>query len=272
MAQEWQSYDSAADVHDRVATPAIFEPPARDLVAALGPSIVGTILDVGAGTGIAARMAIESSPGAVVVALDPSLKMLRAARCRSLDYVVVGAVPGLPFCADTFDRVLASFVLSHVADYKAALGDMVRALRPAGKLGATTWSGIENEYRQFWQSMADALMGKEKLEAAVAQALPWEDWFMNSAHLRGALEEAGLTGIELRETHYTTQMSIADFLEMRETSLQARYMRGVLDLQQWEQFKREVSAAFYKRFSDPIEHTGDVHIATGVKPAFVQTR
>ena len=82
MAQDWQSYDTAAGVHDRVATPAIFEPPARDLVAALGPSIAGAILDVGAGTGVAARMAIESSPGAVVVALDPSFEMLRAARSR----------------------------------------------------------------------------------------------------------------------------------------------------------------------------------------------
>ena len=108
MVHEWQSYDAAADTHDRLAVPGIFTPPAKDLVASLDLPVAGTVLDVGAGSGVAARVAKESSPERTVIALDPSLQMLRAARSHGL-CVVAGAVPGLPFPTGTFDGVMANF-------------------------------------------------------------------------------------------------------------------------------------------------------------------
>src|SRR5881409_2912525 len=66
--------------------------------------------------------------------LDPSIEMLRVARSHGLLYVVAGTVPSLPFAADTFDRVVGSFVLAHFADYKSALVDMARVLRRGGRL------------------------------------------------------------------------------------------------------------------------------------------
>jgi len=267
MADEWRSYDTAAEVHQRIAAPKIFEPVAKDLVARFGMPSAGAILDVGTGTGVAARVALESGPrGAVIVGLDPSAEMLRVARRHGLARVVVGAVPGLPFSSASFDRVLASFVLSHVTDYQSASLDMVRVLRPGGKLGITAWTGAENEYRQFWQSMADSLIGKQALDAAARVALPWEEWFMDPTHLRETLEEAGLIRVEVIENHYSAPMKIAEFLDMRETSAQARFIRGTVDAQEWDRFRHDVSAEFYKRFRDPIEHTRDAYVATGTKP------
>jgi hypothetical protein len=52
-------YDSAAADHDRLAVPAIFAEPARDLVARTGLPAAGRILDIGTGTGITARLAVE---------------------------------------------------------------------------------------------------------------------------------------------------------------------------------------------------------------------
>src|SRR4029077_6717785 len=127
MAHEWQSYDTAADTHDRLAVPGIFTPPARDLVASLDLPRSGVVLDVGAGSGVAARVAKESSKARTVFALDPSLGMLRTARSHGL-CVVAGAVPGLPFGAGRFDGVMANFVLSHLASCQAALADMARVL------------------------------------------------------------------------------------------------------------------------------------------------
>ena len=101
------------------------------------------------------------------------------------------------------------------------------------------------------------------IEAAMRQALPWEDWFTDAAHLRQAFEEAELASVELHYASYTTRMSIADFLEMRETALQARFIRDTLPAPRWQEFKQTLSVEFYKRFKDPIEHTRDVHIAIG---------
>jgi ubiquinone/menaquinone biosynthesis C-methylase UbiE len=264
MANEWQSYDAAADTHDRLAVPGIFTPPAKDLVASLELPVAGAVLDVGAGSGVAARVAKESSAERTVVALDPSLQMLRVACSHGL-CVVVGAVPGLPFRPGTFDGVMANFVLSHLTSYPDALADMARVLRPGGKLGVTSWGSLRNEFRELWQSVADSFAGKEALHAAVEQALPWEIWLEDPAHLRQAFEEAGLQNITLRHTHYTNRMSIADFLAIRGASLQARFMRQTLDGHRWEQFKNAVSAEFYREFEDPIEHMRDVHIAVGTK-------
>ena len=267
MPQAWQSYDSAAATHDRVAAPNIFAPPAKDLVARMGLATAGAILDVGTGTGIAALAALESSaPGAVVVGLDISLEMLRVAQNRGLVRVVAGAVPGLPFPAASFDGILANFVLTHVTDYSVALCDMVRVLRPRAKLGVTAWATTENEYREFWQSTAELFISRQALQTATQAALPWEDWFTNAIHLRQAFQDAGLIGIELQQMRYNSRMSIADFLDMREASIQARFMRQTLNAQRWEEFKRTLVAEFYRRFTDPIEHTRDVHIAIGTRP------
>ena len=264
-AQDWQSYDAAADTHERIAVPHIFTPPARDLVAAMDLASAERILDIGTGTGIAARLAIESAPEAMVIALDPSFKMLRVARSRGLAHVVGGGVPTLPFAGGSFDRITASFVISHVPDYGCALGDMVRVLHPGGKLGVTAWGPHKNEHREFWQSLAEARVGKERIEAAVEEALRWEDWLTDAVHLRQALEGAGLVRIEVRHKVYTAGITIADFLAMRETSIQARFLQTVLDAREWKQFKQEVAAEFHRRFKDPIEHTRDVHIAIGVR-------
>jgi ubiquinone/menaquinone biosynthesis C-methylase UbiE len=264
MAHKWQSYDAAADTHDRLAVPGIFTPPARDLVANLDLPRSGVVLDVGAGSGVAARVAKESSKARTVFALDPSLGMLRTARSHGL-CVVAGAVPGLPFDADTFDGVMANFVLSHLASYQAALADMARVLKPGGKLGVTSWGSLQNEYRERWQVVADSFTDPQALHAATAQGLPWEEWLEDPDHLRQAFEETRLQNIALQHAHYTTRMSIADFLTIRSNALQARFMRQTLDPKRWEEFERALSADFYERFKDPIEHVRDVHIAVGTK-------
>ena len=264
MAQDWQSYDTAAGTHDRLAVPSLFTPPARDLVASLELPVAGAVLDVGAGSGAAARVAKESSAERIVVALDPSVEMLRVARGYGLG-VVAGAVPGLPFRSDIFDGVMANFVLSHIASYKDALADMARVLRPAGKLGVTSWGSLRNEYRERWQSVADSFADKDALAAAVKQALPWEKWLEDPAHVRQAFAEAGLRNVTMRHTRYTARMSIADFLTIRGNALQARCLRQALSADRWQEFKRAMSADFYATFQDPIEHVRDVHIAVWTK-------
>jgi ubiquinone/menaquinone biosynthesis C-methylase UbiE len=266
MAQEWQSYDSAAVTHDRVSVPSAFAPPARDLVARIGLPATGTILDVGTGSGVAALLAMESTgPGTTIVGLDPSLEMLRVARSHGLPSLVAGAVPGLPFADGSFDRVLASFVLNHVTSFHESLLDMARVLRPGGRLGVTAWGSIQNEFRQAWQSRAESFVGKEAFQAGTQMGLPWDDWFADAAHLRQAFQEAGFAAIEMHYHIYEARMTIEEFLAMRDASLQGRFMRGALEDPQWDQFKRALSEEFYRRFKDPIEHSRDVNIAIGTR-------
>jgi len=267
MAPDWRSYDSAAESHDRVAAPSYFERPAGDLVSRMEMASAVRILDVGTGSGLAGLQAAKAAgPGALVVGLDPSLEMLRIAQGHGLRRVAAGVASSLPFADRVFDRVLASFVLNHLPSYETGMAEMVRVLRQGAKLGVTTWGPLENEHREFWQSLAESFVDKRLLAEAIREALPWEEWFTDPGHLSRAFQTAGLTSVEVHRAEYATRTTIRDFLAMREASLQARFMRHNLDAARWERFRATSADAFAKRFKDPIEHTRDVFITIGSRP------
>jgi SAM-dependent methyltransferase len=106
------------------------------------------VLDLGAGGG---RHAFEAMRrGARVTALDYSAADLKdavavAGGMLAGDEVGIevwaGAVNGdaldLPFANNTFDRVIVSEVLEHIWDDERALVEIVRVLRPGGRVAAT---------------------------------------------------------------------------------------------------------------------------------------
>ncbi len=99
------------------------------------------VLDVGVGTGISAEYAAARANH--YVGIDYSGSMLARAghkiAARHLANVSLqwGDARSLPFADELFDSVVSSFVLPHFADDEkpAVLGQMVRVLRPGGRLG-----------------------------------------------------------------------------------------------------------------------------------------
>ena len=106
------------------------------------------LLDLGSGGG---RHAFEAMRrGARVTALDYSaadLKDVAAVAGAMIEAgevdvdqwagVVNGDALDLPFPDDSFDRVIVSEVLEHIWDDERALVEIVRVLRPGGRLAAT---------------------------------------------------------------------------------------------------------------------------------------
>jgi demethylmenaquinone methyltransferase/2-methoxy-6-polyprenyl-1,4-benzoquinol methylase len=98
------------------------------------------ILDVATGTGDLA-LALRSAGAAVVVGLDFSASMLAEAMRKEAVAVgdrhiswVEGDAMSLPFADQSFDAVTVAFGLRNMPSYPAALGEMLRVLRPAGRL------------------------------------------------------------------------------------------------------------------------------------------
>jgi SAM-dependent methyltransferase len=112
-------------------------PDAREAVfAAVAEIRPRAILEVGCGEGeLAERMACEL--GADVVAIDQSERMVELARARGVA-AEVADVQQLPFDDGSFDCAVAAWVLFHVPDLHRALGELVRVLRPGGRLVAAT--------------------------------------------------------------------------------------------------------------------------------------
>lgn len=91
----------------------------------------GRILENGCGIGLyLERLAAQ---GGVAIGLEIDLERATEARERS-DHILAGLGERLPFPADTFDLILSHEVLEHVQDDRAAVIEMVRTLKPGGRL------------------------------------------------------------------------------------------------------------------------------------------
>jgi len=94
------------------------------------------VLEVGGGPGeLAARITDEL--GCDVVMLDVAPRMVELARERGVD-ACVGDVQNLPFAEESFDCVVAAWMLFHVPDIDRGLAELARVLRPRGRLVAVT--------------------------------------------------------------------------------------------------------------------------------------
>lgn len=111
----------------------------------------GTVLEVGAGDGTFARLVRDRlSIDEVVVDLSPS--MVALARAAGIDARVADA-QALPFADDSFDAVVANWMLYHLPDLDRGLGEIVRVLRPGGSLIASTMGpGMLHE---LWDRVPD---------------------------------------------------------------------------------------------------------------------
>lgn len=104
------------------------------VLASLEPA---KVLEVGGGQGeLAERMQTEL--GARVTFLDQSERMVELARARGILDALVGDAQELPFEDETFDTVVAAWMLYHVRDVERALVEMARVLVPGGRVVAVT--------------------------------------------------------------------------------------------------------------------------------------
>ncbi|GHF31507.1 MULTISPECIES: methyltransferase domain-containing protein [Streptomyces] len=90
-------------------------------------------LDVGAGTGETV-LALAAESGAQAVAADLSLTMAAAMRAGGVRGPVVADAHHLPFREGSFDGAWADLVLQHVADPARVVDEMLRVVRPGGRI------------------------------------------------------------------------------------------------------------------------------------------
>jgi len=112
-------------------------PDAREAVwEALAELAPRRVLEVGGGPGeLAERMQREL--GAEVRFVDTSPRMVELARTRGVE-AQVGDVQALPFGDESFDAVVAAWMLYHVPDLDRALAEIERVVAPGGALVAVT--------------------------------------------------------------------------------------------------------------------------------------
>lgn len=144
-----RAYDRWAPVYDLVFGPVFRR--GRAAATRAADRIGGRVLEVGVGTGI-------SLPGYArttrLVGVDISEDMLAKARDRvrrlgltHVETIAVGDAEALRFAADSFDVVVAQYVVTAVPDPERALDEFARVVRPGGEIVIATRVGAERGMR-----------------------------------------------------------------------------------------------------------------------------
>jgi SAM-dependent methyltransferase len=103
------------------------------------------VLDVACGTGALTReVAARVGSDGLVVGLDPNEGMLVVARRKApaLEWKQ-GSAEALPFASASFDAVVCQFGLMFFENRRTAIEEMVRVLRPGGRLAVAVWGSLE---------------------------------------------------------------------------------------------------------------------------------
>jgi SAM-dependent methyltransferase len=120
----------------------------RERILAAQPS---SLLDVGSGWGDLCVWA-KARLGGDVVAVDSSRRMVELA-ARAGVTAVLADMRDLPFADASFDCVVASMVLYHVADPDTAIAEFARVLDSDGLLLASTGSDNNEDRRLAWSRL-----------------------------------------------------------------------------------------------------------------------
>lgn len=128
----------------------------KPALAALRPRPGDTVLDLACGTGLNFRHIIgRIGPEGRIVGVDLTLAMLKQARRRIARHhwdgvsLVEGDATGLPLASDSCDGVLCSYGMAIIPDWRRAIAEAVRVLKPGGRLvllepnlGSSLWAKL----------------------------------------------------------------------------------------------------------------------------------
>ena len=112
----------------------------------------GHILDNGVGLGTYLEAFGEVNPAGLRIGLEVEFDRAVEALARA-DGIVLGVGEELPFGDDCFDLILSNEVLEHVADDRACAAEMVRVLRPGGRIvvfAPNRWYPVE-QHGVYWR-------------------------------------------------------------------------------------------------------------------------
>lgn len=197
---QWQLAHQAAERYQSILTPAILGPFAAALVEATAPQPGEWLVDVGTGTGAAARhAALLVRPGGRVTGVDINAGMLAVA--RSLP-PVSGALlewreataTRLPLDDHSVDGVLCAQTLQFLPEKAAALAEMRRVVKSGGRVALSLWCELEES--PYFHTLVEAIA--RHIGPDTAAGLRSAFALSDGDELHRLLKTAGFSQIDVR--------------------------------------------------------------------------
>lgn len=255
---------SAAEVYEAFFLPALFQEWTSRVADAAHVTPGQRVLDVACGTGALTRVLVERvGPGGSVVGLDLNKGMLAVAREKAADVQwVEGVAESLPFPAARFDAVVSQFGLMFFGDRRGAIREMVRVLRPGGRLAVAVWDSLERT--PGYAAMASLLQRLFGDETAASLHAPYA--LGDPAALRALFEGSGLADLAV-----TTHKGTARFPSIRDwvyTDVKGWTASDAVDEAGFERLVAEAERTLQRFVTEEgsVAFSAPAHIVTAAKP------
>ena len=205
-----QLFGKIAAEYDRITPPLSFGRDRawkRDLIGTLPALADPRCLDIACGTGDLCELLAAKYPGAEIVGLDLTERMLNVARARVPGPRVTfraGDMCRMDFPDSSFDIVTGGYALRNAPDLKQALAEIRRVLKPGGtaafldfsKPPSKSFQTLENIALSFWGGLFGLLLhGNPEVYSYIAASLRQ---FPDRCAFHELLKEHDFTVIESR--------------------------------------------------------------------------
>lgn len=218
------------------------------------------VLDVATGPGHVAGRA--AGRGGAVVGIDIAAAMIALARRSYPDpEFCCGDAEALPFPDDSFDAVVGNFAILHFGRPERAVAEMVRVLRPEGRLALTAW-----DLPVRMRMLGVVLDAIEEAGAAAPPDLPAGPSFFRYADgdtFAALLTGQGLTGVDVTTVGFTQAIARAD--ELWHGLITGTVRTSVLLRHQPSRTRARIRAAFDRNVEAYRTAAGYLEIPLSVK-------
>jgi SAM-dependent methyltransferase len=220
-------------------------------------------LDVACGTGVLTReLDARVAPGGAVIGLDVNEGMLAVARRRTSSITwEQGEAEALPFDDDRIDAVTCQFGLMFFRDRKQAIREMLRVLRPGGRLAVAVWDKLENVPGYA----AAAALLQRLFGADVAEGLRAPYCLGDVRVLTELFDDSSLSGLSVESRDGVVEFpSIRDWMY---TDIKGWTLADTLDDDQYARLLKEASTtlAEFVGSDGKVEFASPIHIVSGGK-------
>ena len=255
---------NAAEVYEEFFVPALFQAWPSRVCATAEVQAGQRVLDVACGTGVLARAAARRvDPHGSVVGLDVNEGMLAVAKREAPDIEwQPGIAEDLPFDSDSFDRVVSQFGLMFFEDQGVAIQEMVRVLRPGGRLAVAVWDTLD--HTPGYAAMVDLLLRLFGNEAANGLRAPFS--LGDRQLLQAVFDKAGCSS-----TTTTSYPGTAHFPSIQSwvyTDIKGWVLADMLSDAQYELLLKEAERTLRPFVTDQgaVFFDSPAHIVTFTKP------
>lgn len=243
----WKNWDNL--------TMDFLRPAGDEIIALLNPSDGAIILDVASGTGEPGLTLAEKVKNGSVMAIDISEGMLEVAKENAKKRSItnfqteVADVCELPFDDAVFDAISCRFGFMFFPDMLMAAKEMVRVLKPGGRIATSVWNVPE---KNFWVTAIMNTINKNMELPAPSPGAPGMFRCSKENFMTDLLKQAGLKNITQKEVNGKLNCKTADTYWNLMTAIGAPIVAALsqADESTKNKIKKETFATIHEKYED----------------------